>query len=152
MVPTSKIGASGQWCLSSGNHFDVTFSNEEGLQNRTIIYVIKWNRREEEKKTQQNKYTNAFDDDEEKQKFSSLSLEVLKLNILHASIYTVPCYREANEENVCLWITKRSQSIIILLTSGICFIVWAFEWEKKDVVYLFRDEKRVREKRKKCES
>lgn len=39
------------------------------------------------KKTQQNKYTNAFDDDdEEKQKFSSLSLEVLKLNILHASL------------------------------------------------------------------
>lgn len=52
-MPTSKIGASGQWCLSSGNHFDVTFSNEEGLQNKTIIHVIKWNRggEEEQQKT-----------------------------------------------------------------------------------------------------
>lgn len=31
LVPTSIIGASGQWCFNSGYHFDVTFSNEEGL-------------------------------------------------------------------------------------------------------------------------
>lgn len=32
LVPTRIIGASGQWCFSSGYHFDVTFSNEEGLK------------------------------------------------------------------------------------------------------------------------
>lgn len=29
--PTRIMGASGQWCLISGYHFDVTFSKEEGL-------------------------------------------------------------------------------------------------------------------------
>lgn len=29
-LPTNIIGASGQWCLISGYHLDVTFSNEEG--------------------------------------------------------------------------------------------------------------------------
>lgn len=30
-LPTKMIGASGQWCFISGYHFEVTFSNEEGL-------------------------------------------------------------------------------------------------------------------------
>ena len=30
-LPTNNIGASGQWCFTSGYHFVVTFSNEEGL-------------------------------------------------------------------------------------------------------------------------
>lgn len=34
LVPTSIMGASGQWCFSSGYHLDVTFSNEEGLKSR----------------------------------------------------------------------------------------------------------------------
>lgn len=29
--PTNIIGASGQWCLISGYHFERTFSKEEGL-------------------------------------------------------------------------------------------------------------------------
>ena len=29
--PIKRIGASGQWCLISGHHFEVTFSKEEGL-------------------------------------------------------------------------------------------------------------------------
>jgi hypothetical protein len=29
--PTNIMGASGQWCLISGYHFDVTFSKEDGL-------------------------------------------------------------------------------------------------------------------------
>ncbi len=28
---TRRTGASGQWCLISGYHFDVTFSKDEGL-------------------------------------------------------------------------------------------------------------------------
>lgn len=31
-LPTKIIGASGQWCFISGCHFDVTFSNEDGLR------------------------------------------------------------------------------------------------------------------------
>lgn len=75
------------------------------------------------KKNKINKEYHVDDDEEEKQKnifFSSLSLEVLNLNFLHASLIVVPCNGETNEENVCLWITKRPQSIIILLTCGIC--------------------------------
>jgi hypothetical protein len=30
-LPTNIIGASGQWCLISGYHFDVTFSKDDGL-------------------------------------------------------------------------------------------------------------------------
>ena len=30
-LPINKMGASGQWCLISGHHFEVTFSKEEGL-------------------------------------------------------------------------------------------------------------------------
>lgn len=33
LVPTRIMGASGQWCFSSGYHLDVTFSNEEGLKD-----------------------------------------------------------------------------------------------------------------------
>lgn len=36
LVPTNIIGASGQWCFNSGNHFDVTFSNDDGLKVITI--------------------------------------------------------------------------------------------------------------------
>ena len=30
-LPINSMGASGQWCLISGHHFEVTFSKEEGL-------------------------------------------------------------------------------------------------------------------------
>lgn len=31
LVPIKRMGASGQWCLISGHHLEVTFSNEDGL-------------------------------------------------------------------------------------------------------------------------
>lgn len=43
-VPTRIIGASGQWCFISGYHFDVTFSNEEGLKKSEIrgFWFLRW--------------------------------------------------------------------------------------------------------------
>lgn len=31
LLPINKMGASGQWCLISGHHFEVTFSKDDGL-------------------------------------------------------------------------------------------------------------------------
>lgn len=38
--PTKIIGASGQWCFISGYHFDVTFSNEDGLEKKRRKYLF----------------------------------------------------------------------------------------------------------------
>lgn len=35
--PTKIIGASGQWCFISGYHFDVTFSNDDGLKTKHFL-------------------------------------------------------------------------------------------------------------------
>ena len=49
-LPTKIMGASGQWCLISGYHLDVTFSNEDGdttlkhIRNTSVwkekVYII----------------------------------------------------------------------------------------------------------------
>lgn len=41
LLPTKIIGASGQWCLISGYHFEVTFSKDDGLYiNAKEKYII----------------------------------------------------------------------------------------------------------------
>lgn len=37
LLPTKIIGASGQWCLISGYHFEVTFSKDDGLATEKHI-------------------------------------------------------------------------------------------------------------------
>lgn len=98
LVPTSIMGASGQWCFSSGYHLDVTFSNEEGLK--------RWDREEALKVI-------IF--------FFYLG-KVLNLStcVCHDEIQ-LPCNTETNEENVCLRITERSKSIVIFLAGSICW-------------------------------
>ena len=37
LVPTRIIGVGGQWCLTSGYHLALTFSNDAGLTNEKQI-------------------------------------------------------------------------------------------------------------------
>lgn len=47
-LPTRSIGASGQWCLTSGFHFVVTFSQDDGLT--TLKHIKKTSVCKEKKK------------------------------------------------------------------------------------------------------